>query len=115
MKAMIPRDLGLQGRQDAAGWRKPTPVTPSRDHSDRAYSEARQRERDVILPDGTTHAGPTPALAARRAHCGAHDGIARRPRYSDADARARGEMTRHRGEAQIERPPRGGPSNMEMC
>jgi hypothetical protein len=26
-----------------------------------AYVEARQRERDVILPDGTTHAGRTPA------------------------------------------------------
>ncbi len=27
----------------------------------RGLSEARQRERDVILPDGTTHAGRTPA------------------------------------------------------
>ena len=32
-----------------------------RDHAGEAYSEARQRERDVILPDGTTHAGRTPA------------------------------------------------------
>ena len=32
-----------------------------RDHGVEAYSEARQRERDVILPDGTTHAGRTPA------------------------------------------------------
>ena len=32
-----------------------------RDHGAGAYSEARQRERDVILPDGTTHAGRTPA------------------------------------------------------
>ena len=32
-----------------------------RDHGAEAYSEARQRERDVILPDGTTHAGRTPA------------------------------------------------------
>ena len=31
------------------------------DHGAEAYSEARQRERDVILPDGTTHAGRTPA------------------------------------------------------
>ncbi len=31
------------------------------DHGGEAYSEARQRERDVILPDGTTHAGRTPA------------------------------------------------------
>ncbi len=32
-----------------------------RDHGAEAYSEARRRERDVILPDGTTHAGRTPA------------------------------------------------------
>jgi hypothetical protein len=32
-----------------------------RDHGTAAYREARQRERDVILPDGTTHAGSTPA------------------------------------------------------
>ena len=30
-------------------------------HRAEAYSEARERERDVILPDGTTHAGRTPA------------------------------------------------------
>lgn len=32
-----------------------------RDHGAEAYQEARQRERDVILLDGTTHAGRTPA------------------------------------------------------
>ncbi len=32
-----------------------------RDHGVEAYGQARQRERDVILPDGTTHAGRTPA------------------------------------------------------
>ena len=32
-----------------------------RDHGGEAYSEARRRERDVILRDGTTHAGRTPA------------------------------------------------------
>ncbi len=32
-----------------------------RDHGAEAYGEARQRERDVVLPDGTTHAGRTPA------------------------------------------------------
>jgi hypothetical protein len=32
-----------------------------RDHGAEAYREARQRERDVILPDGTTHAGRMPA------------------------------------------------------
>ena len=34
------------------------------EHGGEAYSEARQRERDVILPDGTTHAGRTPAHCA---------------------------------------------------
>ena len=32
-----------------------------RDHEAEAYTEARERERDVILPNGTTHAGRTPA------------------------------------------------------
>ena len=32
-----------------------------RDHGPQAYLEARRRERDVILPDGTTHQGRTPA------------------------------------------------------
>ena len=32
-----------------------------RDHGAEAYGEARQRERDVILSDGTTHAGRTPS------------------------------------------------------
>ena len=32
-----------------------------RDHGAAAYREARERERDVILTDGTTHAGRTPA------------------------------------------------------
>jgi hypothetical protein len=48
-----------------------------RDHGAEAYSKARQRERDVILTDGTTSRGPKAgALAARRAHRGAHDGQA---------------------------------------
>ena len=32
-----------------------------RDHGGEAYSEARRRERDVILREGTPHAGRTPA------------------------------------------------------
>jgi len=43
-----------------------------RDHGGEAYSEARQRERDVILPDGTTHAGRTPAHWRRVALIVAH-------------------------------------------
>ncbi len=31
-----------------------------RGHGADAYSEARRRERDVVLPDGTTHAGRAP-------------------------------------------------------
>ncbi len=37
------------------------------DHGAEAYGEARRRERDVILPDGTTHAGRTPAHWRRMA------------------------------------------------
>ena len=36
-----------------------------RDHGKRAYREARERERDVILPDGTTRQGRTPAHWSR--------------------------------------------------
>ena len=43
------------------GWQEPTPRRLIHDHGGAAYGEARQRERDVILPDGTTHAGRTPA------------------------------------------------------
>ena len=32
-----------------------------RDHGGAAYWEARRRERDVVLPDGTTHQGRTAA------------------------------------------------------
>ncbi len=32
-----------------------------RDHGATAYREARERERDVILTDGATHGGRTPA------------------------------------------------------
>ena len=39
-----------------------------RDHGGRAYAEARWRQRDVVLPDGTTHAGRTPEHWRRVAH-----------------------------------------------
>jgi hypothetical protein len=48
----------LRRRPALAGWSKPTPI---RDQGAKAYRKGRQRERDVILPDGTTHAGRTPA------------------------------------------------------
>ena len=47
------------------GWRKADAEALIRDHGAEAYGEARQRERDVILPDGTTHAGQTPAHRRR--------------------------------------------------
>ncbi len=44
-----------------AGWHGPTPRPLVRDNCAEAHSEARRREHDVVLPDGTTHAGRTPA------------------------------------------------------
>ncbi len=57
-----------------------------RDHGAEAYREARERERDVILPDGTTHAGRTPAhwrrvaliVAKRTGHKFEQDTLGRR-------------------------------------
>jgi hypothetical protein len=61
-----------------------------RDHGPEAYGEARLRERDVILPDGDSRRPDARALGARRAHRGAHDRQASRPRYGGLDARAQG-------------------------
>jgi hypothetical protein len=55
----------LRRRQEA---RRPAQVDAEalgRDHGGEAYGEARQRECDVILPDGTTHGGRTPAHGRR--------------------------------------------------
>jgi hypothetical protein len=69
-----------------------------RDHRAEAYSEARRRERDEILPDGDNPRRPDArALAARRAHRGADDGQASRRRYGEGRwgwERAGPEMTR---------------------
>jgi len=48
-------------------------AVPLRDHGAEAYWEARQRERDVVLPDGTTHARRTPAHWRRVALIVAHE------------------------------------------
>jgi hypothetical protein len=40
-------------------------MTLIRDQGAEAYREARERERDVILNDGSTHAGRTPATGKR--------------------------------------------------
>ena len=56
----------------------------------------RHRERDLILPDGKTHAGRTPALAARSVHCGAHDGQARPHRRRRSDQGYRGSSVSER-------------------
>jgi hypothetical protein len=50
-----------------AGWRQADAEALIRDHGASAYSEARERERDVVLTDGTTHAGRTPAHWRRAA------------------------------------------------
>ena len=68
-----------------------------RDHGGEAYSEARRRERDVTLPDGTTHAGRTPEhwrrvalIVARKT--GKRIGLDTATRMSlDADFSKRGE------------------------
>ena len=51
----------LRRRQQAERLAQADAEALIRDHGGAAYSEARERERDVILPDGTTHAGRTPA------------------------------------------------------
>ena len=51
---------GSEVARKPASWRKPTPSPLSAIHGGEAYGEARWRELDVILPDGTTHAGRTP-------------------------------------------------------
>jgi hypothetical protein len=54
-------------RQEADRFAEADAEALIRDHGTEAYGQARQRERDVILPDGTTHAGRTPAHWRRAA------------------------------------------------
>ena len=57
----------LQRRRQAEGLAKADAEALIRDHGAQAYGEARKRERDVILPDGTTPCrSDARALAARR-------------------------------------------------
>ncbi len=51
----------LRRRQEAHRLVQADAAALIRDHGAEAYGEARQRERDVVLPDGSTHAGRTPA------------------------------------------------------
>jgi hypothetical protein len=51
----------LRHRQEAHRLAQADAEALIRDHPADAYREARERERDVILRDGTTHAGRTPA------------------------------------------------------
>ena len=53
--------LWLRRRWEAARLANADAEALIRDHGGAAYWEARRRERDVILPDGTTHQGRTPA------------------------------------------------------
>ena len=50
----------LRRRRQAERLAQADAAASIRDHGAEAYGEARQRERDVVLPDGTTHAGRTP-------------------------------------------------------
>ncbi len=51
----------LRRRQQAEQLAQADAEALIRDHGGAAYGEARQREDDVVRPDGTTHAGRTPA------------------------------------------------------
>src|SRR5579863_5656973 len=51
----------LRRRREAARLVNADAEALLRGHGGEAYWEARRRERDVILPDGTTHQGRTPA------------------------------------------------------
>ena len=51
----------LRRRQEAQRLAQSDAEALIRDHGGEAYGEARQRERDMNLPNGTTHAGRTPA------------------------------------------------------
>src|SRR5271165_6092520 len=63
---------------------------PCRDHGAEAYGEARQRERDMVLPDGTTHARRTPAHWRRAALIVARPDVQiSRIRLSDKTSRLR--------------------------
>jgi hypothetical protein len=88
--ARLVRRAGRQfSRRDVArrlnGRHKPMQRPSLRDHDAEAYREARQRERDVILTDGSRRPGAG-ALAACRAHGGAHDGEVGRARHGNANA-----------------------------
>ena len=50
----------LRCRQEARRLAQADAEALIRDHGAEAYREARERERDVILTDGTTHAGRKP-------------------------------------------------------
>jgi hypothetical protein len=82
----------LRRRQDARRVAQADAEALIRDHGAEAYREARQCERDVVLPDGTTHADRTSAHWRRVALIVARKTGKRIGVDSDPDARAR----RHR-------------------
>jgi hypothetical protein len=55
----------LRRRQEARRLAQADAEALIRDYGAEAYREARQRERDVVLPEGTTHAGRTSAHWSR--------------------------------------------------
>jgi 1-acyl-sn-glycerol-3-phosphate acyltransferase len=62
----------LRRRQDGGRLAQTDAEALIRDYGAEACRKARERERDVILPDGTTHAGRTPAHWRRVALIVAH-------------------------------------------
>ena len=49
----------LRRRQEARRLAQADAEVLIKDHGAEAYREARERERDMVLPNGTTHAGRT--------------------------------------------------------
>ena len=76
----------LRRRQDAHRPAQANAEALVRDHG----AEAHRRERDVILPDGTTHAGRTPTHWRRVALIVAHDRQESRRQHGDPDAQMTG-------------------------
>ena len=64
----------LRRRQEARRLAQADAEALIRDYGAAAYREARERERDVILQDGTTHAGRTgrPSLLHGRVSADTH-------------------------------------------
>jgi len=100
--------LWLHRRREAARLANADAEALIRDLGDAAYWEARRRERDVILPDGTTHQGRPPAhwrrvalvVAKRTGHAVGLDTATRMMRARDPPPP---EMTDPDSDAEVDR------------